>query len=98
MFPRALAGSPDSTSMQTTTARTAAGTSASSSSPTTASAAGYGANTNLEQVSDWLTKLLLGAGLTQLILVPSGLQRLGVISCPLGWEEDQEPVHLRLCW
>lgn len=26
----------------------------------------YGANTNLEQVSDWLTKLLLGAGLTQL--------------------------------
>jgi hypothetical protein len=27
---------------------------------------GYGGNTNLEQVSDWLTKILLGAGLTQL--------------------------------
>lgn len=26
----------------------------------------YAANTNLEQVSDWLTKLLIGAGLTQL--------------------------------
>lgn len=27
---------------------------------------GYGGNTNLEQISDWLTKILLGASLTQL--------------------------------
>ncbi|MGW3963772.1 hypothetical protein ACWED2_28425 [Amycolatopsis sp. NPDC005003] len=27
---------------------------------------GYAANTNLEQISDWLTKILLGAGLTQI--------------------------------
>jgi hypothetical protein len=26
----------------------------------------YGANTNLEQISDWLTKILVGAGLVQL--------------------------------
>src|SRR4051794_33887578 len=26
----------------------------------------YGANTNLEQISDWLTKILVGLGLTQL--------------------------------
>lgn len=30
------------------------------------SRARYAANTNLEQISDWLTKLLVGAGLTQL--------------------------------
>jgi tetratricopeptide (TPR) repeat protein len=33
----------------------------------------YGANTNLEQISDWLTKILLGAGLTQLAKLPQGL-------------------------
>lgn len=30
------------------------------------SAATYSANTNLEQISDWLTKILLGVGLTQM--------------------------------
>ena len=33
--------------------------------------------TNLEQVSDWLTKIILGAGLTQLIKVPGLLKSLG---------------------
>ncbi len=33
--------------------------------------------TNLEQVSDWLTKIILGAGLTQLIKLPSQLKSLG---------------------
>jgi tetratricopeptide (TPR) repeat protein len=75
--PRALAGSPTFTNTQPATVPAAASTSASSSSPTTASAGGYGANTNLKQVSDWLTKLLLGAGLTQLPRVPSGLKSLG---------------------
>jgi hypothetical protein len=36
-------------------------------------AAGYGGNTNLEQISDWLTKLLLGVGLTQLTQLPAGI-------------------------
>jgi hypothetical protein len=30
----------------------------------------YGGNANLEQISDWLTKILVGAGLTQLLRVP----------------------------
>jgi hypothetical protein len=36
----------------------------------------YGANTNLEQISDWLTKILLGAGLTQLAKIPTGVEIL----------------------
>jgi len=31
-------------------------------------------NTNLEQVSDWLTKILIGVGLTQLTVIPDKLQ------------------------
>jgi hypothetical protein len=34
----------------------------------------YGANTSLEQISDWLTKILVGVGLTQLTQVPGALQ------------------------
>ena len=37
----------------------------------------YEANSNLEQISDWLTKLLVGAGLVQLTNVPGGLRSLG---------------------
>lgn len=36
----------------------------------------YKANTNLEQISDWLTKILVGVTLTQLIRIPSELQNL----------------------
>jgi len=36
----------------------------------------YRANTNLEQISDWLTKILVGVGLTQLNVIPSKLQSL----------------------
>jgi tetratricopeptide (TPR) repeat protein len=34
-------------------------------------------STNLEQVSDWLTKIILGAGLTQLTKLPAQLKSLG---------------------
>lgn len=34
----------------------------------------YQSNTNLEQISDWLTKILVGVGLTQLIELPKALQ------------------------
>ncbi len=37
----------------------------------------YLANTNLEQISDWLTKILVGVGLTQLTKLPQELQRIG---------------------
>lgn len=35
---------------------------------------GWQANTNLEQVSDWLTKILIGVGLTQLQVIPERVQ------------------------
>ena len=34
-------------------------------------------NTNLEEVSDWLTKIILGAGLTQLVKVPEKIKGIG---------------------
>ena len=36
----------------------------------------YRTNTNLEQISDWLTKMLVGVGLTQLYIIPGKLQQL----------------------
>jgi hypothetical protein len=38
--------------------------------------ANFQANTNLEQISDWLTKILVGVGLTQLTIIPGKLQGL----------------------
>ncbi len=37
----------------------------------------YRFNTNLEQISDWLTKILVGVGLTQLTQIPPLLQSIG---------------------
>lgn len=37
----------------------------------------YAANSNLEQISDWLTKILVGAGLVQLTSLPQALRELG---------------------
>jgi tetratricopeptide (TPR) repeat protein len=38
----------------------------------------YKVNTNLEQISDWLTKILVGVGLTQLNKIPTLLRALSV--------------------
>lgn len=35
----------------------------------------YQVNTNLEQISDWLTKILVGVGLTQISALPGGIQK-----------------------
>jgi hypothetical protein len=35
----------------------------------------YQGNTSLEQISDWLTKILVGVGLTQITALPGALQR-----------------------
>jgi hypothetical protein len=40
------------------------------------SSGGYAANTNLEQISDWLTKILVGIGLTQLGTIRDGAAAL----------------------
>ncbi len=48
--------------------------------PTTTPAAGaplYEVNTNLEQISDWLTKILVGVGLTQLVNLATKVQAFG---------------------
>lgn len=42
------------------------------------SAAGLRANTNMEEISDWLTKLLVGAGLVELKAVPHVLKAAAV--------------------
>jgi len=42
----------------------------------------YRANTNLEQISDWLTKILVGVGLTQLTVLPEKLRALALFLSP----------------
>jgi len=37
-------------------------------------------NTNLEQISDWLTKILVGVGLTQLSRIPSAVESLAELA------------------
>ncbi|WP_406200538.1 hypothetical protein OH807_19640 [Kitasatospora sp. NBC_01560] len=57
----------------------------------------YAPNTNLEQVSDWLTKVLLGVGLTQLGSLGERLHQLGSALAPaLGGEEGTVPFAAAL--
>ncbi len=52
---------------------------------------GWRPNTNLEQVSDWLTKILIGVGLTELQQIPSKLQDTGdYVASSLG--SDASPA------
>ena len=46
-------------------------------SGSTKSVTPYRGNTNLEQISDWLTKILVGVGLVQIGRAPAALARLG---------------------
>jgi hypothetical protein len=55
---------------------TAAGTSATGSAGSTDSDAQFGANTNLEQISDWFTKTIVGVGLVELSKLPPLLDKL----------------------
>ncbi len=49
----------------------------------------YRPNTNLEQISDWLTKILVGVGLTQLNKIPEFFDRAGSYFGPsVGSPED----------
>ncbi|MBV2152603.1 hypothetical protein [Kitasatospora sp. SUK 42] len=52
----------------------------------------YAPNTNLEQVSDWLTKVLLGVGLTQLGSLGERLHDLGTALAPALGGEDGAAV------
>jgi hypothetical protein len=44
---------------------------------------GYRPNTNLEQISDWLTKILVGVGLTNMMQIPAALTSLSVTAAPI---------------
>ncbi|MCC9309062.1 hypothetical protein LN042_18570 [Kitasatospora sp. RB6PN24] len=76
----------------------AAGPTASPGTAGTAPQSGpYIANTNLEQVSDWLTKLLLGVGLTQLGSIWHSARQLGrALSPALGGRADATPFAAAL--
>lgn len=52
--------------------------------------------TNLEQVSDWLTKIILGAGLTQLIKIPGLLKALGEYFKPSFHDSPLLPIWIVL--
>ena len=71
----------------------AAGT---SSAPATGKGSGrYKGNTNLEQISDWLTKLLVGAGLVQLGRTPAAFSRLAnALSNGFGGTNSSAPFGL----
>lgn len=45
-------------------------------------AALYGGNTNLEQISDWLTKILVGVGLTQISALGGALKKVSDVAAP----------------
>lgn len=49
----------------------------------------YRANTNLEQISDWLTKILVGVGLTQINQIPGTFREIGnAVAIGLGNSES----------
>jgi hypothetical protein len=55
----------------------------------------YRSNTNLEQVSDWLTKILLGVGLTQIPQIPRIVRHLATyLSTDLGIKPTGATVFL----
>lgn len=52
----------------------------------------YRANTNLEQISDWLTKILVGVGLTQITEIRSGLASLSAFAAKGLGAQDYNQV------
>lgn len=67
------------------------------SSPANAANTRYVGNTNLEQISDWLTKILVGVGLTQILQIPTQLQRLTAFLSPaLGGQPSSQIFALGL--
>ena len=56
-----------------------------------------GVNTNLEQISDWLTKILVGVGLTQLETLPTRLWAIaGKLSEALPQSDGRQAIVLAL--
>jgi len=60
----------------------------------------YRVNTNLEQISDWLTKILVGVGLTQIAAIRYGLRAITVFAATgLGSNAYSKPfAFVLLCY
>lgn len=57
------------------------------------SASGYRANTNLEDISDWLTKIFVGLGLTQIGSIPGGFRDLvNTVKVAMGSGDDAAAI------
>jgi hypothetical protein len=57
----------------------------------------YAVNTNLEQISDWLTKILVGVSLTQLWNLPAFFTELSTkVSAALGVDSEAEALSASL--
>jgi hypothetical protein len=67
-------------------------------SPDGSAPGGSPVNTNLEDISDWLTKMLVGVGLTQLYTVPTFLWRAAqkMNASGLGWQDHGQFLALAL--
>jgi len=57
----------------------------------------YQVNTNLEQISDWLTKIIVGLGLINLKQVPELIQRLSNFMAPVMGADSQVSPPLYSC-
>jgi hypothetical protein len=53
----------------------------------------YKVNTNLEQISDWLTKILVGVGLTQLAKIPKYFNELGQYLVPALGNDSASGIY-----
>jgi hypothetical protein len=57
----------------------------------------YQTNTNLEQISDWLTKIIVGVGLTQLTSLPEALRKFSEFAAPgLGGSQGSKIFSVAL--
>jgi hypothetical protein len=64
----------------------------------TANGSLYAPNTNLEQISDWITKILVGLGLVQIGRLPGALNSLsGTLSPPFGGFPSSGSFGVALC-
>jgi hypothetical protein len=58
----------------------------------------YSPSTSLEQIADWLTKIIVGVGLTQLNKIPNKLDLLaGYVAGGMGGDPGGKPFALAIC-
>lgn len=90
-----LFGIPQAYQSKTAGSELSTGDEGSNGSPTTRNLRRFQSNTNLEQVSDWLTKILIGAGLVQIQNLKSGLMHLAQVLAT-NLSEDGKSVAFSL--